>query len=157
MSWGAFVFGDLRWPMPDFGMVAVWRAMSMDASKWCDWDGFVDDVGQHTIAELIDQLLRASSDAPFTLELDEHGAKLRAYLDETNAACWQQLAVAWRAAADLGATGEFVWMPGPSCPHATAYLGVIADYESRWQSCASDLAPNLAARREIEAMLPDAT
>ena len=146
---GAYVFGDLKWPMPDLGLVAVWRAMPLDASKWADWDGFVDDVDNGTIAGFLDGLGTGDPATPLAFELDEHGAKLRAYVEDAD--CWKRLAIAWRAAADLGATGEFVWTPGKV---GVAYHGVIGDYDSRWEKREATATIELPACKEIEAMLP---
>lgn len=109
--------------MPDFGLVAVWRAMSIDASRWDDWAGFL---GSHesrteTVAEFLDA-------APFSLVTTETGVKLRAKI--TNEDAWQRLAIAWRAAADIGASGELVWCTSAD---GIAYRAVVADYESRWE------------------------
>jgi len=90
----AYLLGELNWPMPDMGLVAVWRAMPIDSSRWTDWDGFVDATYQgSTVGMLVDQ-----AGAPFKLDLDEKGARLRARLSDADAPCWQQLAIAWRAA-----------------------------------------------------------
>jgi hypothetical protein len=146
---GAYVFGDLKWPMPDLGLIAVWRAMPLDGSKWGDWDGFVDDIDNGTIAGFLDALGTGAPANPVALEFDEHGAKLRAYLEDAD--CWKRLAIAWRAAADLGATGEFVWTPGKA---GVAYHGVIGDYDSTWEKREATGTIELPGRKEIDAMLP---
>lgn len=131
MSNAAFVFGDLSWPMPDFGLVAVWRAMSIDASRWDDWAGFLGgSLDDGTIAELLDAV--GGHAAPFTLHMTEHGVKLRAKVTDEDS--WQRLAIAWRAAADLGASGELVWC---TSAEGVAYRAVVADYESRWEKLAA--------------------
>ncbi len=154
MTQNAFVFGDLSWPMPDLGLVAVWRAMPIDASRWADWDGFVVGTNAGTIGALVDRLgSDAPGSAPLKLSLDENGAKLRAYLEEVDADWWQRLAIAWRAAADLGASGEFTWVPTASAPAAIAYHSVIGDYGSRWEKRNAQAAENLAGCKEIDAMI----
>ena len=138
----AYLLGELNWPMPDMGLVAVWRAMPIDSSRWTDWDGFVDATYQgSTVGMLVDQ-----AGAPFKLDLDEKGARLRARLSDADAPCWQQLAIAWRAAADLGATGELVWF---SDPLTTAYRAVIGDYSSQWEKLSAGDASELATNADL--------
>ena len=117
--------------MPDFGLVAVWRAMSIDASRWDDWAGFLRSHRSRTetIAEFLDG-------APFSLVTTEMGVKLRAKITSEDA--WQRLAIAWRAAADLGANGELVWC---TSAEGIAYRAVVADYESRWEKLSAPPKP----------------
>lgn len=130
MPGDAYVYGDLDWPMPDPGLVAVWRAMPIDASRWDDWEGFVDELRTATIGTVIDELAEQPK-APLKLDITDTGVRLRARLGEHDADRWQQFAVAWRAAADLGASGELVWCP---CTKAeVAYRAVIRDYVSQWE------------------------
>jgi len=150
MGWDAYVFGELRWPMPDPGLVAVWRAMAIDATRWTDWDGFVDgDVerGTGTIAALVDA--GAPADAA-ELVVDEHGVKLRARIEDAHAEWWQRLAIAWRLAADLDATGELVWVAGDGGP-ATAYRAVVGDGGSRWERLTG--ASPIAGGAEVESLV----
>lgn len=154
MTRDAYVFGDLSWPMPDPGLVAVWRAMSLDPSRWDDWDGFVDGGPAGTIAEFVDKVGKSSA-GPFELEMGEHGVRLRAYLAESHAELWQRLAVAWRLAADIGASGQFTWI-GETGPAAVAYRAVIADFSSRWEKLTGKSATEaeaLPGRREIDALV----
>ena len=131
MPGDAYVYGALDWPMPDPGLVAVWRAMPLDASRWNDWDGFVDEPCSGTIATLIDEVEAQRARTPLALDITDTGVRLRARLAESHADRWQQLAIAWRAAADLGASGELVWCP---CVKAdVAYRAVIRDYLSQWE------------------------
>src|ERR1044071_4870769 len=96
MSRDAYVFGELTWPMPDPGMVAVWRAMALDASRWDDWEGFVDDLREGTVGAMVDEV---SSAPELQLDVDEVGARLRARITDDRADTWRRLAIAWRAAA----------------------------------------------------------
>lgn len=120
MGTSAFLIGELSWPMPDPGLIAVWRAMTIDASKWNDWGEL--DVGTHagTVGALVD-------DMGGRLSIDDTGVNLRGRIED--AAAWQRLVIAWRAAADLGATGELV-----CCAEApeTGYKATIGEYSSRW-------------------------
>ena len=152
MSGDAYVFADLRWPMPDPGLVAVWRAMSLDASRWDDWDGFAVATPGGTIAEFVDQV-RAAGD-PLELEVGETGVRLRACFAESSAGYWQKLAVAWRLAADIGASGEFAWVP--IATPGVAYRAVIADFSSRWEKLPGAGATALDAepgKKEIDALV----
>jgi hypothetical protein len=144
MAGDAYVFGDLVWPMPDLGLVAVWRAMSLDASRWDDWEGFVEGLREGTVGATIDKVLAAPA-VPFVLDVDEMGARLRARVDDDT---WRWLAIAWRSAADLGASGEFGWRPcaldGP------AYRAVIRDYNSQWEKVPTIEVPH---QNEIDALV----
>jgi hypothetical protein len=143
MTKSAYVFGDLSWPMPDLGLVAVWRAMSLDASRWDDWHGFVDGVGPGTIGAMVDDV---SGRPALQLRLTETGVQLRARLEDVHEADWQRLAIAWRLAADLGASGEFAWCPCDRGPSDVAYRAVIHDYGSDWEQLTG------ARARAIEVM-----
>jgi hypothetical protein len=154
MSWDAYVFGELRWPMPDPGLVAVWRAMAIDASRWSDWDGFVDGVGAGTIAALVDG--GAPDNAPAELTIDEHGVKLRACVEHAHADWWQRLAIAWRLAADLDAKGELVWIAGGGgAGSGVAYRAVVGDGGSRWEKltgAAATAIDALPGRQEVASL-----
>jgi hypothetical protein len=140
--------------MPDPGLVAVWRAMSIDATRWDDWDGFVDATPGGTIAEFVDRVRAATGgDGALELEVGENGVRLRACFAESGAELWQRLAVAWRLAADVGASGEFAWVPGDA--RDVAYRGVIADFSSRWERLTGASASELGrapGRREVQAL-----
>jgi hypothetical protein len=158
MSWDAYVFGELRWPMPDPGLVAVWRAMAIDASRWTDWDGFVDADGDAggagTIAALVDG--GAPADAPVVLVIDEHGVRLRACVENAHADWWQRLAIAWRMAADLDATGELVWIADA---RAVAYRAVVGDGGSKWEKltgAAATAIDALPGRQEVASLAREA-
>ncbi|NVB83098.1 MAG: hypothetical protein HOV81_32265 [Kofleriaceae bacterium] len=106
--------------------------MSIDASRWDDWEGFLPaklEPSSETIAEFLDA-------APFALATTETGVKLRAKI--TSEKAWQRLAIAWRAAADLGASGELVWC---TSAEGIAYRATVADYESRWEKLPSPPKP----------------
>ena len=153
MSDSAYVLGDLTWPMPDLGLVAVWRAMPIDATRWDDWDGFVESLRDGTVATLIDNV--AGKAAPCTLDLDENGVKLRAVV--TDEVAWQRLAIAWRAAADLGASGELVWCKSPA---GVAYRATVRDYDSQWEKLAAappsaELAALVAAAQGVVQPIED--
>src|SRR6185503_9169823 len=134
MTWDAYVFADLSWPMPDPGLVAVWRAMSLDASRWDDWDGFGAATPGGTIAQFVDAVRASPGAGALELEMGEHGVRLRACFVDSGATLWRQLAVAWRCAADVGASGQFAWVPGKG---GVGYRGVIADFSSRWEQLAA--------------------
>lgn len=152
MSWDAYVFGELRWPMPDPGLVAVWRAMAIDATRWTDWDGFVDGVGGSTIAALVDGGAPAA-EVPAELIVDEHGVRLRARVDDEHAQWWQRLAIAWRMAADLDATGELVWVAGDGGPPA-AYRAIVGDGGSRWERLTGATATSaITGGAEVESLV----
>lgn len=152
MSWDAYVFGELRWPMPDPGLIAVWRAMAIDATRWTDWDGFVDAgverPGAATIAALVDA--GAPADAA-ELVVDENGVKLRARIEDAHADWWQRLAIAWRLAADLDATGELVWVAGDGGP-AAAYRAIVGDGGSRWERLTGTTSP-ITGGAEVESLV----
>jgi len=128
MSTSAFVIGELSWPMTDHGLVAVWRAMPIDRSRWNDWGEL--DVGEHagTVGALVDEM----HDVPCTLEVHENGAHVRGRIDDPDA--WQRLVIAWRAAADLGANGELVWCEEP---RSVAYKATVSGYSSQWARLSS--------------------
>ncbi len=154
MTHDAYVFGDLSWPMPDPGLIAVWRAMAIDASRWSDWDGFVDDLRVDTIGALVDRVAGESPGSPLHLDISDTGVRLRARLDEHHVDSWQRLAIAWRLAADLGASGEFTWCPCAKLPGDVAYRAVIGDYASQWEKLTGANAA-LADRHElVERALP---
>jgi hypothetical protein len=150
MTWDAYVFADLSWPMPDPGLVAVWRAMSLDASRWDDWDGFGAATPGGTIAQFVDQVRGAPGAGALELEMGEHGVRLRACFADSGAALWQQLAVAWRLAADIGASGQFAWVPGNGGD--VGYRGVIADFSSRWERLAAAELDREPGRKEVDAI-----
>jgi hypothetical protein len=159
MSWDAYVFGDLQWPMPDPGLVAVWRAMTLEPDRWDDWGDF-GSAGSGTVGELLDSIAGARQQpgevAPLEVVVDEYGVKLRAYLEKSQAYWWQPLATAWRLAADLGASGDFVWVPGEAGPTGIAYKGEIGDGESAWKALtgqAAEAMETLPGRREIDQVL----
>jgi hypothetical protein len=153
MPWDAYVFADLSWPMPDPGLVAVWRAMSLDASRWDDWGGFGAATPGGTIAEFVDRVRSAPGAGALQLEMGEHGVRLRACFAGVGAPVWQQLAVAWRCAADVGASGQFAWVPGAG---GVAYRGVIADFSSRWEKLAAADLDREPGRKEIDALAAEA-
>lgn len=157
MSHNAFVFGDLRWPMADFGLIAVWRAMSIDPSRWDDWKGFVEGVRTGTIGAMVDDVTGRPSASAFQLDITDTGVRLRACLDEEHADDWQRLAIAWRLAADLGASGEFAWCPVERGPKDVAYHAVISDYASRWEvleGAGTNAIEVMPGRRESAALAP---
>ena len=159
MSHNAFVFGDLRWPMADFGLIAVWRAMSIDPSRWDDWKGFVEGVrtGAGTIGAMVDDVTGRPSASAFQLDISDTGVRLRACLDEDHADDWQRLAIAWRMAADLGASGEFAWCRAERGPKDVAYHAVISDYASRWEvleGASTNAIEVMPGRRESAALAP---
>src|SRR5262245_23651061 len=156
MSWDAYVFGDLQWPMPDPGLLAVWRAMSLDPDRWDDWGNF-GSAGTGTVGELLDSIATAKRTpgdiAPLEVVADENGVRLRAYLEKSQSYWWHPLATAWRLAAELGASGEFVWVPGEAGPTGIAYRGAISDGNSAWHEltgAAVASVENLPGRREID-------
>ncbi len=147
-----YVFGDLIWPMPDPGLLAVWRAMSIDASRWDDWHGFVDGTLGGTIGAMVDGV---SGRPAFELELSDTGVRLRACFDDAHADDWQRLAIAWRLAADLGAHGEFAWCPSEQGAADIAYRAVIHDYVSQWEKLTgahTSAIEVMAGRREVAAL-----
>lgn len=157
MTQKAFVFGDLRWPMPDLGLVAVWRAMAIDPSRWDDWKGFVEGVRTGTIGAMVDDVTGRPSPAAFQLDITDTGVRLRACLDEANVDDWQRLAIAWRLAADVGASGEFGWCRCERGPKDVAYRAVIANYDSRWEvldGARTRAIEGMAGRRESAALAP---
>jgi hypothetical protein len=155
MPHNAFVFGDLSWPMPDPGLIAVWRAMAIDASRWDDWSGFVEQLRTGTIGALVDDVAARPMPSSLQLEITDTGVRLRACLDDAHADDWQRLAIAWRLAADLGASGEFAWTPCERGPQDVAYHAVIRDYDSRWEmlrGASTSAIEGMAGRREVAAL-----